>query len=243
MITMLLRRELRSLLGQPATWWLLALLQFVFAWFFLARTEFFLAIQPQLAQLATPPGATLTIGVPVFNLQALLLLVLTPLFTMRLIAEERRNHTWPLLQSAPLTTGQIVLGKLLGLWLFLGLVALSGPLMLLTLSVGTQLDQGLLFSNTVGLLLLLFSQIALGLYCSALTHAPVVAALSTLLIQAGLWLADLLSNDENSAWHTLSPMHHFQNFNNGLLDSRDAVFFLLFGASFVLLTWRRLARS
>lgn len=243
MIRLLMLREWRSLLGQPATWWLLALLQFVFAWFFLARTEYFLEIQPQLAQLANPPGATQTIAVPLFNILALLLLILTPLFTMRLIAEERRNHSWPLLQAAPISAGQILLGKALGLWLLLALVVLSAPLMVLLLSVGTQLDVGLLFSNTLGLLGLLGCCVALGLYCSSLTAHPVVAALSALIVQAGLWLADILSNDENAPWHVLSPMHHFQNFNNGLLDSRDAAFFVLFSAGFLLLTWRRLARS
>lgn len=242
MIRLLAWRELRSLLALPSTWFLLALLQFVFAWFFLARTEYFLEIQPQLAQLANPPGVTVTVAVPLFNILAMLLMMLTPLFTMRLIAEERRNQTLPLLLSAPLSSAQIVLGKSLGLWVFLLLVVIAAPLMVATLAVGTQLDSGLILSNVLGLVLLLSSDIALGLYCSTLSAQPVVTAASALVVLVGLWLADILASDEASPWHALSPLHHFQSFNNGLLDSQDAVFFVLFSAVFLILAWRRVQR-
>lgn len=242
MIRLIAGRELRALWALPSTWFLLALLQFVFAWFFLARTEYFLDIQPQLAQLANPPGVTVTVAVPLFNILALLLMMLTPLFTMRLIAEERRNQTLPLLLSAPLSSAQIVLGKSLGLWVFLLLVVIAAPLMVTTLAVGTQLDNGLILSNVLGLVLLLSSDIALGLYCSTLSAQPVVAAASALVLLVGLWLADILASDEASPWHALSPLHHFQNFNNGLLDSQDAAFFVLFSAVFLILAWRRVQR-
>jgi ABC-2 type transport system permease protein len=93
MIRLLAMRELRSLFAMPSTWFILAALQFIFAWFFLARLEAFLEVQPQLAQLANPPGVTATVAAPIFNTVALLLMMLVPMFTMRLIAEERRNQT------------------------------------------------------------------------------------------------------------------------------------------------------
>ena len=176
MIRLLAMRELRSLFAMPSTWFILAALQFIFAWFFLARLEAFLEIQPQLAQLANPPGVTNTVAAPMFNTVALLMMMLVPLFTMRLIAEERRNQTLALLLSAPLSDLHIVLGKFLGLLVFLGLLMSSVPLMLYTLSFGTNLDNGLLLSNILGMLLLTASYIALGLYISALTVQPIIAA-------------------------------------------------------------------
>jgi ABC-2 type transport system permease protein len=240
MIRLLALREWRSLFAQPATWWILALLQAVFAWFFLARTEYFLEIQPQLAQLANPPGVTLTVAVPLFNILSLLLMVMTPLFTMRLIAEERRNQTFALLLSAPISSAQIILGKCLGLWLFLLLLVVAAPLMVCTLGLGTQLDSGLIFSNLLGLVLLTLSFVAVGVYFSALTAQPIIAAIGALIVLVGLWLADLLATGENAPWHYFSPLHHFQNFNNGLLDSQDAAFFVLFSAVFLILAWRKI---
>ncbi|MBY0577262.1 MAG: ABC transporter permease [Gallionellaceae bacterium] len=243
MIRLLALRELRSLFSMPSTWFALAVLQFIFAWFFLARLEAFLEIQPQLAQLANPPGATVSIAAPLFNTAALLLMMLVPMFTMRLIAEERRNQTLALLLSAPLSGYHIVLGKFFGLLAFLLVLTISIPLMLYSLALGTQLDHGLLLSNVIGLLLLTASYVAVGLYVSALTSQPVIAAIGALAVLAGLWLADIGATAADSAWHLISPLNHFQNFNAGLLDSSDAAFFLLFTAVFLLLTVSRLHNS
>ncbi|TAN73726.1 MAG: ABC transporter permease [Gallionella sp.] len=240
MIRLLALRELRSLFAMPSTWFILAALQFIFAWLFLARLEAFLEIQPQLAQLANPPGVTITVAAPLFNTVALLMMMLTPMFTMRLIAEERRNQTLALLLSAPLSGAHIVLGKFFGLLVFLAALMAGVPLMLYTLAPGTNLDHGLLLSNIIGLLLLTASYAALGLYISALTAQPVIAAIGALAALAGLWLADIGAAAEDSPWHLISPLYHFQNFNTGLLDSGDAVFFVLFSTVFLLLAVRRI---
>ena len=240
MIRLLALRELRSLFSMPSTWFALAVLQFVFAWFFLARLDAFLEVQPQLAQLANPPGVTITVAAPLFNTAALLLMMLAPMFTMRLIAEERRSQTFTLLLSAPLSSRQIVLGKFFGLLAFLAILLTGVPLMLYTLAFGTTLDHGLLLSNMIGLLLLTASYVAVGLYVSALTTQPVIAAIGALAVLAGLWLADIGAAAENSPWHLISPLNHFQNFNTCLLDSGDAAFFVLFSLFFLLLAMRRI---
>ena len=240
MIRLLALRELRGLFAMPSTWFVLAVLQFIFAWFFLARLDAFLEIQPQLAQLANPPGVTITVAAPMFNTVALLLMMLVPMFTMRLIAEERRNQTLALLLSAPLSGYHIVLGKFFGLLVFLVVLMAGMPLMLYTLALGTTLDHGLLLGNILGLLLLTASYVALGLYVSALTTQPVIAAIGALAVLVGLWLADIGASAEDSPWHFISPLNHFQNFNVGLLDSGDAAFFILFTAVFLLLTMRRI---
>ncbi len=240
MIRLLALHELRCLFAMPSTWFVLAVMQLIFAWFFLARLEAFLEIQPQLAQLANPPGVTVTIAAPLFNTIALMLMMLVPMFTMRLLAEERRNQTLPLLLSSPLAGRHIVLGKFLGLLIFLVLLMASVPLMLYTLMLGTPLDHGLMLSNLIGLLLLAASYVALGLYISALTSQPVIAAIGALAELIGLWLADIGASAEHSPWHLISPLNHFQNFNTGLLDSSDAAFFVLFTTAFLLLAIRRL---
>lgn len=240
MILTIARKEFRSLLAMPSTWLLLGALQFILAWFFLARLDAFLQVQAQLAQIANAPGATLSVAAPLAGTAALVLMMLVPIFTMRLIAEERRNQTLVMLMAAPVSTWQIVLGKFLGLLLFLLLIIASCVLMLLVLTLGTQLDLGLLFSNALGLLLLTASYTALGLYFSALTAQPIVAAASTLAMLFGLWLADLGAADSDLVWRAITPSSHFQNFNAGLVRSTDIVYFALFCAIFLLLAMRRL---
>jgi len=240
MIRLIAMRELRSLFAMPSTWFVLAALQLILSWFFLARLEAFLEIQPQLAQLANPPGVTVTVAAPLFYTAALLLMMLVPMFTMRLIAEERRNQTLTLLLASPLSDSRIVLGKFTGLLLFLLTMLSTLPLMIYTLALGTPLDHGLLLSNCLGLILLTASYVALGLYISALTAQPVIAAIGALAVLVGLWLADIGAPAADSPWHQFSPLYHFQNFNAGLLDSNDTAYFVLFIAVFLLLTIKRL---
>ena len=240
MIFSIALKELRSLLATPSTWLILGALQFIFAWFFLARLDAFLQVQAQLAQLANAPGATQAVAAPLFSTVALIMMLLVPVFTMRMLAEERRNQTLTLLMAAPVSSTQIVLGKFIGLLLFLLPIISGCLLMVLVLALGTPLDKGLLFTNALGLLLLTAGYAALGLYVSALTTQPVVAAIAALAALFGLWLVEASAVDNDNAWRLFAPTSHFESFNSGLLNSGDLVFFLLFCATFLLLTMRRL---
>ena len=240
MIFIIAAKEFRSLCAMPSTWLILGALQFIFAWFFLARIDAFLQVQAQLAQIANAPGATLAVATPLFGTIALIMMMLVPIFTMRMLAEERRNQTLTLLMTAPVSSAHIVLGKFFGLMLFLLLIIAAATLMVLTLAAGTQLDTGLLLTNALGLLLLTACYAALGLYISSLTAQPVVAAIAALATLFGLWLVDVSAVDSDNSWHAIAPTSHFLSFNVGLINSGDVIFFLLFCAAFLLLASRRL---
>ncbi len=240
MIRLIALRELRSLFAAPGTWLILGVLQFILALVFLGRLDEFLTLQAQLALVANAPGATQAIIPYFFNVAALVLLMLTPVFTMRLLAEERRSHTLALLMSAPVSAAGIVLGKFAGLLAFLWLIVLGCAAMAATLMFGTVMDTGLLLANACGLLLLAAGYAALGLYCSALAAQPVIAAVGAMTALLGLWLAESGASDSYRIWQALTPSGHFHNFNSGLLDARDLAYYLLFCAFFLLLTIRRL---
>lgn len=240
MILTIARKEFRSLFATPSTWLILGALQFIFAWFFLARLDAFLQVQTQLAQLLNPPGVTQSVASPLLATVAFILMMLVPVFTMRLIAEERRNQTLVMLMSSPVASREIVLGKFLGLLLFLSLIIAACLIMVMTLALGTHIDIGLLLANALGLLLLTASYTALGLYFSTLTTQPIVAATSTLAALFGLWLIDVASSSGSVAFKALAPTLHFQSFNAGLILSQDIAYFLLFSASCLLLAIRRL---
>lgn len=243
MILTLARKELYSLFAMPSTWFLLGGLQFIFAWFFLLRLDDFLQVQTQFAQIANAPGATQAVVAPVFVTLGLILLMLVPMFTMRLLAEERRNQTLTLLLTAPISELQIVLGKFIGLLLFLLLVIAGCTLMVLTLSLGTHLDMGLLLCNALGLVLLVAAYAALGLYASSLTSHPAIAAISSLAVLFGLLLLDMSVTSSNNLWRALTPTSHFHSFNMGLFNSADLVYFVLFSGVFLALTVRRLRNN
>jgi ABC-2 type transport system permease protein len=240
MILAIAKKEFRSLFASPSTWWMLAVMQFIFAWFFFGRMDDYLQVQAQLEQLNNAPGATISVAAPLCSVLALMLMMLIPLFTMRLIAEERRNRTWVLLLTAPVSATHIVLGKFLGLILLLALIVAGCAALLATLMLGTHADIGLMLTNLLGVLLLAASYAALGLYFSALNKQPIIAATSALGLSFGLWLLDLSASDNRGFLRSISPSAHFQNLNMGLVNSADLIYFALFISTLLWLTIRHL---
>lgn len=240
MILTIAKKEFRSLFSAPSTWFMLALMQFVFAWFYFERINDYLQVQAQLAQHDNAPGATIAVAGPLCGVLALLLMILIPLFTMRLIADERRHRTWVLLLTAPVSATHIVLGKFLGLLLLLIFIVAGCAAMLATLLLGTHADIGLMLANILGVMLLAASYAALGLYFSALNKQPIIAAITALGLSFGLWLIEMTVSDSRSFLRTITPTAHFQNLNTGLINSADLIYFALFIATLLWLTVRHL---
>ncbi|MEQ1815357.1 MAG: ABC transporter permease subunit [Nitrosomonas sp.] len=240
MIVTIIRKELSMLFISPLAWILLALIQLILTWVFLVRLDAFLEIQSQLMQIANPPGITEIIISPVFAMAAIILLMVTPLLSMRLLAEERRNHTLTLLISAPVSMTDIVIGKFLGLMVFfLAVIALIVALSI-SLRLGGALDFGLILSNTLGLFLVTACFSALGLYISSLTAQPVIAAIGTLGVLLGLWMINLAASETDGWLQYFSLLKHFEQFNQGLIDTLSIAYFILFIVIFLVLTIRRL---
>ncbi|MBY0485205.1 ABC transporter permease subunit [Nitrosomonas sp.] len=240
MIVTIIRKELSMLFISPLAWILLALIQLILTWVFLVRLDAFLEIQSQLMQIANPPGITEIIISPVFAMAAIILLMVTPLLSMRLLAEERRNHTLTLLISAPVSMADIVIGKFLGLMVFfLAVIALIVALSI-SLRLGGALDFGLILSNTLGLFLVTACFSALGLYISSLTAQPIIAAIGTLGALLGLWMFNLAASETDGWLQYFSLLKHFEQFNQGLIDTLSIAYFILFIVTFLVLTIRRL---
>ena len=240
MVFTLAAKELKSLFAAPLAWLILVIVQLLLAWIFLSRLDTFLLLQPQLVQLTRPPGVTEVVLAPLFGSAAVLIMMAVPLLSMRLIAEERRNQTMPLLLSAPLSMTEIVIGKFFGLMLFLAALIGLSALMAFSLYAGTAPDVGLLAGNLLGLLLLSACYAALGLYVSCLTSHPVLAAVGTLGALLGFWVIDVAAGTPESLLNWFSLLKHFESFNRGLIDSADLAFLLLFTLTFLALAIRRL---
>ena len=136
MIFTIAARELRSLFLSPLAWAILAVTQFILAWLFLAQIETWLTLQPRLAAIEGAPGVADIVVAPLLANAAIVLLLITPLITMRSLSEEYRARTISLLFSAPVSMTEIVLGKYLGiLGFFLALLVML-TLMPLSLMVG-----------------------------------------------------------------------------------------------------------
>lgn len=233
------RRELKSLFLSPLAWVILAVLQFILAWLFLTGVDNFLNIQPRLASIPNAPGVTDIVVAPLLSSASIVLLMVMPLLTMRLISDERKNGTLTLLVSAPVSVTDIALGKFFGMFGFMLIVVAMIALMPLALLAGTQIDLGKLFAGLVGLALMVGAFSAIGLYMSSLTRQPVIAAVSTFGVLLLLWIFNFAA-DKSSAFAWLSLMSHYDHLLQGLMNSTDVAYYLIVIAVFLILTIRRL---
>ena len=246
MIFTIARREITTMFLSPLAWVILGVLQIVLGYMFLAQLDNYAILQPQLLRLENTPGVTDIVVAPLFQLAAIILLMIMPLITMRSFAEEKRNKTLSLLISSPLSMTEIVLGKFLGLFLFVLILVSLLMLMPLSLYVGTALDTGKLFSIYLSMLLLLGSFAAIGLYLSSLTDNQTIAAVSTFGALLMLWIIDWVGEtvgDGQSVATYLSILQHHQSMLEGVFDSGDLAYYLILIVTFLGLTIRQLDRE
>ncbi len=240
-------RELRSLFMSPLAWVVLAMVQGILGWLFVIGLWGYEQLQPQLVGLPSAPGLASIVVSRVLNTASQLLLVVVPLLSMRLISEERRNATLPLLLSAPVSMTELVLGKYLGLLCFLGIALALLALMPLSLLTGASLDLGLVGAGFLGLALLAASTAAAGLYASTLTANPLVAGIGCLGLLLVLWVIGAGARTGEAGLAAvltyLSLGNHLKPLLMGVLDTRDVVYYLLFATTFLVLAVRQLDRT
>jgi ABC-2 type transport system permease protein len=213
---------------------------------FLANLDNYFLLQPQLMQLENTPGVTDIVITPLMHVAAIIMLMIMPLLTMRSIAEEKRNRTLSLLVSAPLGMSEIVLGKFLGLMLFVFILLTMLMLMPLSLYLGTSPDGGKLLSIYLGMLLLVATFTAIGLYLSSLTENQTIAAISTFGVLLMLWIIDWLGgsvSNGHSVLSYLSLLRHHQSMLEGVFNTSDIAYYLLLIVGFLVLTIRQLDRE
>lgn len=242
MILTIARRELHSMFLSPLAWTVLAVSQLILAWIFFSQIDVFFSIQEELTTMPNAPGVTDLIAAPTLEIASVILLMVSPLLTMRLISEERRNGTLSLLFSSPVSVSEIVLGKFLGMVLFYIILIGMISLMPLSLMMGTELDLGKLAAGLLGLLLLLCAFAAAGLFLSSLTSNPIVAAISTFGLLLLLWIIDQNggNNSTDNIFTYISLTRHLTPLLRGIVDSVDLAYFGLFIITFLSLSIRQL---
>jgi ABC-2 type transport system permease protein len=169
-------------------------------------------------------------------------LAFAALFTMRLIAEERKLATWEFLMTAPVSELAIVLGKYLGsLAVFAGMLALT-LLYPLLLAIFGDPDLGPIATSYFGLLLLGSAALAVGIFASAVTSNQLGSAALAGAILLALWFlggaAALLPARAGQALAYLSLSRHMPDFARGVVDTRSVLYLLSLAAVFLYLAVR-----
>lgn len=225
MILTIAQHELRRLLISPLSWLILATLQLLLSWQFLATLDQFNGLTSQQQQL----GITSLLCLRLFGLASILSLFSIPLLTTRLLSEEFHSGSFTLLRSAPLSSATIISAKYLALLSYLSVLSLVPALLIMSLSSGTGIDWGLLLTALLGMVLLNAGFAAIGLFFSTLNQQPSMATLSSygllLLLSLAGYAGGTVGWPELFDWLTWSG--HLMPFQQGQIRSIDLIYFLL----------------
>ena len=173
---------------------------------------------------------------PFFVWHPWLYLFLVPAVGMRMWSEERRLGTIELLLTMPITAWQAIVGKFLASWAVIALALVLTFPFVLTVNYLGHPDNGVIFASYLGSLLMAGGYLAISAMTSALTRNQVVSfilsvVLLLFLILAGFEPVTDLLGQWAPAWlvntiSAFSVMTHFASIQNGVIDSRDILFFL-----------------
>ena len=222
------KKEFRTYFVSPIAYIVISIFLLVTGWFFF--TTFFLYNQTNLRNF--------------FSLLPIIFSFVVPAVTMRLFSEELNVGSYEILLTMPVTFLDVVVGKFLSAVAFIAVMiapTLSYPI---TVSFLGELDWGPVAGGYLGAVLLGASFSAIGLFASSLTRNQIIAFIIGMAICFSLVLVDkmlfFLPQTLLGILSYLGADAHFQNISKGIIDSRDALYFLsvcfvgLYGAHLVM---------
>ncbi len=234
------RVEWRRIFLSPLAWAVLAVVQFIVGFVFINVLVQYANAAAENSDL----GVSDVVAGSVYGFATILLLLIMPLMTMRLFAEERKTGSITLLFSAPVSLTEIVLGKFIGVLGFIAVVIGLMTLMPLSLAWSTNMDWGRIGAGLLGLFLLMSAFAAAGLFVSSCTREPTIAAVGSFGLLLIIWLANILAYNDGVPFHEvfgyLSLIGHFESLRRGVFATVDVIYYLLFSALFLWLTVLRL---
>lgn len=172
-------------------------------------------------------------------------MLLSPVLTMRLLAEERQKRTDQLLCTSPVSLPGVVLGKYLAAVTVMACTVLLTLVYVLVVALYGAVYPGELMVGYLGFILQGSAFLALDLYLSGCASNQVTAAVTAFGVNFALWLMDLLAGGVTQVWlqEALSFFSLYARYNPflmGQLSFASIAFYLAFIAAFLALTVHRL---
>ena len=242
------KKELRLYFTSPVAYVLLTIFLLIAGWFFYTIFSYFTRASMQMAmqpQMARELNVTESVLRPLFSNLSVILLLVTPLITMRLFAEERRAGTIELLLTYPVRDGAVLMAKYLAaLTLYATMLAGTLAYPVLMLVVRATPEWGPLATGYLGLLLMGAMFLGIGVFASSLTENQIVAAIVAFGISLMFWIvgwpAEFVGGPLGTVLTHVSILEHNDSFTKGVLDTKDIIYFVDFIALTLLLTLRSL---
>lgn len=236
------RKDLRSYFYSPVAYIVIAMFLLIVGWMFSNLLSYYSQILQQFNSFQSGPKPTLTENLlrPLFGNMNVVLLFVVPFITMRLLAEEKKDHTVELLLTAPIRSVDIVFGKFFaGLGIVMAMVLLTTIYPVL-LYFTARPDWGAVIGGYIGMFFLSATYVSVGLFWSSRTENQIVAAVLSFGTLLFFWLINWSAHRAGpvvgDVLNHLSLIGHFTNFSLGVIDTSDIIFYLTFTGFALFLT-------
>jgi ABC-2 type transport system permease protein len=238
----IMRRDMKAAFMSPRAAAIFFFFLIFMGSFFFNFVETFVSLQAQSPMMGgeAPTLEQVLKGI-FYNLHFILILIV-PAVTMSSFAEEKKNLSFRLLQTAPISATQVVFGKFLGVaGLMTTILLASAVFPAFLVAFGTP-DLGVIASSYIGMFLLICSQLAFGMWVSSLTNNQFLAFIFTMAGLFMLLIIDFLapSMTGNSLIESVlkyfSTTKHLDIFVSGTVAVSDVTYFLVLTAGFLFFT-------
>jgi len=191
-------------------------------------------------------GQSSAVG-PVFSILPTVFIVMTPLLTMRLVAEERSQKTDQLLLTSPISVSSIVWGKLISAIIVFSISIAIMFMYPIILTFYSEIDWGTVFTNYLGFFLFGSALISIGLFISSLTENQFTAAIITIAVLLGMFLLSYLTDTLGFApidifLDLLKITRRFDGFFTGFINLTDVLYYVSITVVCALLTIYRIEK-
>lgn len=177
-----------------------------------------------------------------FSYMSIMLIIIAPILTMKILADERKSGTEVLLITSPTSITNIVIGKYLAVFsVFFIMTAITFIYPIVLSALGNPSAPEII-AGYVGFILLGASFLAFGLFASSITESQIIAAILGVVGLVLMWLLQGLAPGLGGIWsHVLNWFSLFSrstDFYSGILSLSPIVYYLSFCAVFIFLTIR-----
>ncbi len=231
-VWIILRNELRRYFVSPVAYLLLTMFAVIFGFFFWNSLGYFVYVgmESQMRGEPFPMNVNEQIIRPLLSNMSVVGLFLIPMITMRLFAEEKRSGTIELLATSPIHDAEVIIGKwLAAVGVYACMLLFSGLNFVFLFRYGKP-DWKPLLIGVLGLLLQAGALLAIGTFISTLTKNQIIAAGATFGVCLLLWILEWVAGYETSTWARvlsyMSVITHYESFARGVLDSKDAIYYV-----------------
>ena len=180
----------------------------------------------------------------IFSKLPYVFVIMIPILTMRLMAEERALKTDQLLLTAPISVSAIVWGKFVAALAVFGIAMAIMLMYPVILSFYSEVEWGIVVTNYLGFFLMGAAFTAIGIFISSLTENQLISAIVTIAVLFAAFIVSYMVDSTgikviDIALSVVSVPKHFDTFFIGIIDFAEIIYYLSIASVFLILTVSR----